>query len=181
MVLQADVQLSRQQGPASLTSSILSLACRYPAAASSAAGQVIGQQGFWANIADSQNLQAPVPLARWDVDRWYAPNLEPHRMYVPFGSFVDGVDKFDAGLFGLAAGEALALDPQARILLEQTQVQCLNSCIAILPDLQQVAVSSHPTCMGDVAEGCCMQKPGDQAFWSTCKRCFSQPPGYGLK
>ena len=43
-------------------------------------------------------------------------------MYVPFGSFVDAVDMFDANLFGLASGEALALDPQARILLEQTQV-----------------------------------------------------------
>ncbi len=43
-------------------------------------------------------------------------------MYVPFGSFVDAVDEFDANLFGMAAGEALALDPQARILLENTQV-----------------------------------------------------------
>ncbi|KAK9866518.1 hypothetical protein WJX84_000275 [Apatococcus fuscideae] len=42
-------------------------------------------------------------------------------MYVPFGSFVDAVDMFDASLFGLASGEALALDPQARMLLEQTQ------------------------------------------------------------
>ena len=48
-------------------------------------------------------------------------------MYVSFGSFVDGVDTFDASLFGLAAGEALALDPQARILLEQTQVNHAES------------------------------------------------------
>ena len=155
MILQVDEQLGWQHGPASLTSSIVSLACHYPAASSSAAGQATGQQGFWANIAGNQNLQAPVPLARWDVDRWYAPNLEPHRMYVPFGSFVDGVDKFDAGLFGLAAGEALALDPQARILLEQTQVQRLNSWIVILPDLPWIALLSHTTFMGEVAEGCC--------------------------
>lgn len=120
------MQLSRQHAPASHSSSIVSLACRYPAASSAAAGNVTGQQGFWGNLADGVNLQAPVPLARWDINRWYAPNLEPHRMYVPFGSFVDGVDVFDASLFGLAAGEALALDPQARILLEQTHVALMQ-------------------------------------------------------
>ncbi|KAK9834736.1 hypothetical protein WJX74_008822 [Apatococcus lobatus] len=120
-ILQGGVQHISQPIPASPTSSIVSLACRYPAASLEAAGNVTGQQGFWGNLARGQNLQTPVPLSRWDVDGWYAPNLEPHRMYVPFGSFVDCVDAFDASLFGLAAGEALALDPQARILLEQTQ------------------------------------------------------------
>jgi Beta-ketoacyl synthase, N-terminal domain len=41
---------------------------------------------------------------------------------VRFGAFVDGVDQFDSGAFRLPYAEAAALDPQARILLEQTHV-----------------------------------------------------------
>ena len=46
-------------------------------------------------------------------------------MYVRFGAFVDGVDRFDSGAFRLPYTEAAALDPQARILLEQTHVRIL--------------------------------------------------------
>ena len=44
------------------------------------------------------------------------------KIYVRFGAFVDGVDQFDSGAFRLPYAEAAALDPQARILLEQTHV-----------------------------------------------------------
>lgn len=43
-------------------------------------------------------------------------------MYVRFGAFVEGVERFDSGAFRLPYAEAAALDPQARILLEQTHV-----------------------------------------------------------
>ena len=42
--------------------------------------------------------------------------------YVACGYFVEGTSDFDAAAFQLPPGEALALDPQARIALEQTQV-----------------------------------------------------------
>ena len=44
-----------------------------------------------------------------------------------FGAFVDGVDRFDSGAFRLPYAEAAALDPQARILLEQTHVSARSS------------------------------------------------------
>ena len=42
--------------------------------------------------------------------------------YVRCGAWLEGLEDFDQGMFGLAPGDALALDPQARILLEQVQV-----------------------------------------------------------
>lgn len=42
--------------------------------------------------------------------------------YVRFGNFAKDTACFDAAAFKMADGEALALDPQARIALEQTQV-----------------------------------------------------------
>lgn len=39
---------------------------------------------------------------------------------------MDGTADFDAAAFQIASGEALALDPQARIALEQTQVSFLS-------------------------------------------------------
>lgn len=47
--------------------------------------------------------------------------------YVRFGCFVEGVADFDVAAFRLASGEARAIDPQARIALEQTQVRDLSS------------------------------------------------------
>jgi len=42
--------------------------------------------------------------------------------YVRCGSWLGGLQQFDGSLFGVAPGDALTMDPQARILLEQVQV-----------------------------------------------------------
>jgi hypothetical protein len=46
------------------------------------------------------------------------------RSYARFGAFLcdSGVEAFDAGVLRLSRAEAVALDPHARLLLEQTQV-----------------------------------------------------------
>jgi len=43
-------------------------------------------------------------------------------MYVRFAAFMDGIDEFDAALFRLSQSEAAGMDPQGRILLEQTHL-----------------------------------------------------------
>lgn len=81
-----------------------------------AAAASAGGAGFWAGMRESADLQAVVPLSRWDMDAIYAPDLGADRMtiYARFGAFCRGVDAFDAAAFRLAATEALAVDPQVR-------------------------------------------------------------------
>lgn len=60
---------------------------------------------------------------RWNVDDYYSPeNTIEGTMYVRFGVFLDRIEDFDAAAFRLAANEALAMEPQSRILLEQTSL-----------------------------------------------------------
>jgi acyl transferase domain-containing protein len=44
-----------------------------------------------------------------------------------FGAFVDGIELFDAGAFGMSAPEAAAADPQHRLLLQLTGEQQTSS------------------------------------------------------
>lgn len=56
--------------------------------------------------------------------RYSLPVCCRRRMYTRFGAFVEGAEVFDSGAFRLPHAEAAALDPQARILLEQSAVSC---------------------------------------------------------
>lgn len=66
--------------------------------------------------------------------------------YVRFGCFVQDTEQFDASAFRLAAGEALALDPQARILLEQT-AQAFKSADGTFQRAWDAATGVYVGCM----------------------------------
>jgi Beta-ketoacyl synthase, N-terminal domain/Phosphopantetheine attachment site len=95
---------------------IVSIAARYPAAPDHPQAGVIP---FWESLTSGANLQKVVPADRWDIDAVYSDNLRPGKMYVRFGCFVNEVANFDSQPFRLGAADAIGLDPQARILLEQ--------------------------------------------------------------
>lgn len=69
--------------------------------------------------------------------------LPCRKMYVRFGACMDGIDRFDSGAFRLKYAEAAALDPQARILLEQTHVSARSS--VKLRDTHHVVTSPRVT------------------------------------
>src|SRR5262249_15297139 len=60
-----------------------------------------------------------VPAERWDLDHFFsaAPDA-PGRMSTRWGGFLDQVDGFDAGFFGLAPREVVQMDPQQRLVVE---------------------------------------------------------------
>ncbi|MBP0611001.1 MULTISPECIES: type I polyketide synthase [Burkholderia] len=92
---------------------IVGMGCRLP-------GGVDSADALWSMLADGTDAVGPVPADRW-TDAIYDPR--PGRRdtsYSRHGGFIDDVDRFDAGFFGVSEREAPHIDPQQRLLLECT-------------------------------------------------------------
>ena len=65
------------------------------------------------------DLPVSIPLDRWDVERLEASAEAVQSNMLRFAALLPGVSDFDSKAFRLAHAEAVAMDPQSRILLEQ--------------------------------------------------------------
>ena len=91
---------------------IVGLGCRYP-------GGISDAETFWRLLQEGIDAVRKVPRERWDVDALYDPDPDaPEKVTTRHGGFLDGIDRFDAGFFGIPPREAVSLDPQQRLLLE---------------------------------------------------------------
>jgi phthiocerol/phenolphthiocerol synthesis type-I polyketide synthase D len=91
---------------------VVGIGCRFP-------GNVTGPDSFWQLLVDGVDAIAEVPPDRWDADAFYDPDPSASgRMTTKWGGFVPDVDAFDADFFGITPREAVATDPQHRLLLE---------------------------------------------------------------
>ena len=91
---------------------VVGIGCRLP-------GNVSGPESFWQLLVDGRDAVGEVPADRWDGDAFYDPDPQaPGRMTTKWGGFLDDVAGFDADFFGITPREAVAMDPQQRILLE---------------------------------------------------------------
>src|ERR1700722_3522103 len=92
---------------------IVAMSCRFP-------GAVDSPDSLWDMVADERDVMSEFPNDRgWDLAGLFDDDPDaPHKCYARAGGFVDDVAGFDAGFFGVAPSEALATDPQHRMLLE---------------------------------------------------------------
>jgi len=82
-------------------------------------GTLADPEAFWKSLRDGVDSTRVVPPERWNVEQFYDPTRGTRgKAYTRHGSFIDGVDRFDADFFGLTPSEAKGLDPQHRLLLE---------------------------------------------------------------
>ncbi|MGX7829584.1 SDR family NAD(P)-dependent oxidoreductase [Actinokineospora sp. 24-640] len=74
---------------------------------------------FWAHLRAGADLVTEIPADRWDWrDYDQATPADRAAPYSRWGSFVDGIDRFDPLFFGISPREAQIIDPQERLFLQ---------------------------------------------------------------
>lgn len=90
---------------------IIGMGCRFPGAR--------GVREFRRLLEANTDAVTPVPEDRFDVRRYHSAQPgEPGTTVSRHGGFIDDLYGFDAAFFGIAPREALAMDPQQRVLLQ---------------------------------------------------------------
>jgi acyl transferase domain-containing protein len=88
---------------------IVGLGCRLPGARD--------PDALWDLLAAGVDATSDAPAGRFGADALYSPEAAPGRPRSRRAGFITDIDAFDAGFFGISAGEAAELDPQQRLLL----------------------------------------------------------------
>ncbi|WP_146587862.1 non-ribosomal peptide synthetase/type I polyketide synthase [Puniceibacterium confluentis] len=100
----SDPQASEPSGQRSQSGriAVIGYGCRFPGGDTPAA--------FWDHLNTTHSVISPIPPDRWTV--------QPADPALPPAALLSQIDTFDAGVFGLTRGEAEAMNPVQRLLLQ---------------------------------------------------------------
>ncbi|MCQ8769834.1 SDR family NAD(P)-dependent oxidoreductase [Streptomyces telluris] len=85
---------------------------------------------FWQHLTAGDDLVREIPADRWDWRRLHGePEPGRFRTTAKWGGFLRRVDLFDPQFFGISPHEAVAMDPQHRLVLEAAWTAIENAGI----------------------------------------------------
>ncbi len=92
--------------------SLVGIGCKLP-------GNIDSPADLISALREGRDMVSDVPRSRWNVEAFYDPDpMTPGKTYVRKGGFIEDINTFDAGFFGISDAEALRMDPQQRLVLE---------------------------------------------------------------
>ena len=108
---------------------IVGIACRFPGADD--------YKQFWDNLTKSVNSVREITPDRWDINKHYSSDRNASNKSISkWGGLLDRIDSFDAPFFHISPREAQSMDPQQRMLLEETW-HCIEDAGVALKELHE--------------------------------------------
>ncbi|BCY09806.1 beta-ketoacyl synthase N-terminal-like domain-containing protein [Actinoplanes sp. L3-i22] len=129
---------------------VVGVACRYPQARNAAE--------FWRNLRDGRSAISAVGIRQWDSETYYSADSGPGTVNSKWVGALADAECFDHAFFNVSPREAVAIDPQHRLLLEEAW-HCVEDSGLPLPVLQgartsvSVGLSTHDHLLRSVADG----------------------------
>ncbi|WP_025715904.1 type I polyketide synthase, partial [Paenibacillus sp. 1-18] len=94
---------------------IIGISGRYP--------QAKNMEEYWSNLEQGKDCITEIPAGRWKREGFYCPDIkeavEKGKSYSKSGGFVEDFADFDPLFFNISPREAMSMDPQERIFLEE--------------------------------------------------------------
>ncbi|MGW4492364.1 beta-ketoacyl synthase N-terminal-like domain-containing protein, partial [Streptomyces sp. NPDC004376] len=88
---------------------VVGMACRLP--------QASNHRAFWDLLRNGVDAVTETPSSRWAGGE-AADSDQPGDVHARHGGFIENIDRFDPGFFGISPKEARSMDPQQRLMLE---------------------------------------------------------------
>lgn len=108
------------------------MACRFPSADN--------YDQYWNNLSNKLNSISQISSDRW-ASSYYSDNIQDtNKSLSKWGGLLRTIKDFDAEFFNISSREAIMMDPQQRILLEETW-HCLEDARILLQNLQTAVTS----------------------------------------
>ncbi len=75
---------------------------------------------YWKNIIKGESQISEIPIERWDWREIYGdPEENTGKTRIKWGGFIEDIDKFDPLFFNISPKDAIIMDPQERLVIEE--------------------------------------------------------------
>lgn len=109
-------RLASMKQPDKMPIAVIGMSGRFP--------QADNLDEFWQHLCEGRDSITTIPENRWCMEGFYEENqmkaIEEHKSYCKWGGFLEDATQFDAEFFHISPKEAVSMDPQERIFLEES-------------------------------------------------------------